>query len=96
MRDLPPAGRLDARGFNIGTGIETSVVALADALQRSAGSTVPVSFAPARPGEQQRSAVSIDKAERVLGWTPTVDLHNGLEETFGFFAARAGRERQAT
>jgi UDP-glucose 4-epimerase len=95
-RDLPKAGRLDARGFNIGTGIETSVVALAEALQKSAASSVPVSFAPARPGEQQRSAVSVDKAERVLGWSPSVELHEGLQETFGFFAARFGRERQPT
>ena len=95
-RDLPAAGRLDARGFNIGTGIETSVVALADALQKSARSSVPVHFAPARPGEQQRSAVSIAKATKVLGWTPEVDLHDGLEETFSFFAERFGRERQPT
>ena len=95
-RELPAPGRLDARGFNIGTGIETSVVALAEALQKSAASSVPLAFAPARPGEQQRSAVSIDKASRELGWGPTVDLHDGLEETFAFFAARHGRERQAT
>jgi len=95
-RDLPAPGRLDARGFNIGTGVETSVVELAESLQRSAGSSVPISFAPARPGEQQRSAVSIAKAERELGWQPQVNLHDGLEETFEFFAARFGRERQAT
>ena len=95
-RDLPAPGRLDARGFNIGTEIETSVVALAEALQRSAGSNVPIAFAPARPGEQQRSAVSIAKAQRVLGWRPEVNLHDGLEETFAFFAARFGRERQTT
>jgi nucleoside-diphosphate-sugar epimerase len=68
----------------------------ADALQRSAGSNVPLAFAPARPGEQQRSAVNIEKAERELGWRPTVELHDGLEETFAFFAARFGRERQPT
>jgi UDP-glucose 4-epimerase len=95
-RELPPAGRLDSRGFNIGTGIETSVVALAEALQKSAGSSVPLAFAPARPGEQQRSAVSIEKAQRALGWRPTVNLHDGLEETFAFFAARFGQERQTT
>ena len=95
-RDLPAPGRLDARGFNVGTGIETSVVALAEALQRSAGSNVPLAFAPARPGEQQRSAVNIEKAQRELGWRPTVELHDGLEETFAFFAARFGREQQAT
>jgi len=95
-RTLPAPARLDARGFNIGTGVETSVVDLAAALQRSAGSDVPVHVAPARPGEQQRSAVSIEKARRELGWTPRVDLHAGLEETFSFFAARFGRERQPT
>jgi UDP-glucose 4-epimerase len=95
-RTLPAPARLDARGFNIGTAIETSVLDLAAALQRSAGSGVPVQRAPARPGEQQRSAVNIEKAKRELGWTPRVDLHAGLEETFSFFAARFGRERQPT
>jgi UDP-glucose 4-epimerase len=95
-RELPPPGRLDARGFNIGTGIETSVIQLAAALQTSAGSNVPVTLAPMRPGEQQRSAVSIDKAQRVLRWQPKVALHEGLEETFAFFAERFRRERQLT
>ena len=95
-RELPAAGRLDARGFNIGTGIETSVIQLAEALQKSAGSNVPINPAPMRPGEQQRSAVRIDKAQRVLGWQPNVGLHEGLEETFAFFAARFRRERQPT
>ena len=95
-RTLPAPARLDARGFNIGTGVETSVIDLAAALQRSAGSDVPVHLAPARPGEQQRSAVSIAKAKRELEWTPRVGLHVGLEETFSFFAARFGRERQPT
>jgi len=95
-RTLPAPARLDARGFNSGTGIETSVIDLAAALQRSAGSDIPVHLAPARPGEQQRSAVSIDKAKRELAWTPRVDLHAGLEETFAFFAAQFGRERQPT
>ncbi|HUQ82538.1 MAG TPA: NAD-dependent epimerase/dehydratase family protein [Gemmatimonadaceae bacterium] len=95
-RELPAPGRLDARGFNIGTGIETSVLELAETLQRSAGSSVPISNAPARPGEQQRSAVSIAKAERELGWRPQVKVHDGLKETFAFFAERFGRERQTT
>jgi nucleoside-diphosphate-sugar epimerase len=72
------------------------VIELANALQKSAKSDVPINNAPMRPGEQQRSAVSIEKAQRVLGWQPTVGLHEGLEETFAFFAERFGRERQTT
>ena len=95
-RDLPTPGRLDARGFNIGTGVETSVIELAEALKRTAGSDVSIQLAPPRPGEQQRSAVSIAKAGRVLGWTPQVPLDEGLEETLNFFTERFGRERQPT
>ena len=86
--DLPPVGKLDARAFNVGTGVETSVTDLADTLRRAAGSDVRAEHAPARPGELARSAVSIEKARRVLGWAPTVQLTEGLAETFAFFAAR--------
>jgi UDP-glucose 4-epimerase len=87
-RPLPPAGRLDARGFNVGTGIETSVVELAEQLQAAAGRRVGIVNAPARPGEQQRSAVRIDRARELLGWTPRTSLADGLAETYAWFAAR--------
>jgi UDP-glucose 4-epimerase len=83
---LPSAGRLDARGFNIGTGIETSVTTLATTLARVANSSVSIEHAPARPGEQQRSSVKIDKAAAGLDWRPTVTLDAGLSETYAWFA----------
>jgi UDP-glucose 4-epimerase len=87
-RPIPPAGRLDARGFNIGTGVGTTVVDLARALNRAAGASVPIEHAPARPGEQQRSVVKIDKAAALLGWRPEVALDRGVVETFQWFAER--------
>jgi UDP-glucose 4-epimerase len=45
--DLPPVGKLDARGFNIGTGVETSVNRLAELLNRAAPAPVAVRRAPA-------------------------------------------------
>ena len=91
-RALPRAGLLDARGFNIGTGIETSVNELASALQRAAGSPAAIENLPARPGECQRSAVSIGKAAEVLGWRPEVALEDGLAQTYAYFAARHTRQ----
>lgn len=77
-RELPPPKQVDVRAYNIGTGVETSVVELAATLQRAASSSVPVHFAAARPGEQQRSTVNIEKAARELGWKPEVSLQDGL------------------
>ncbi|HEY0972152.1 MAG TPA: NAD-dependent epimerase/dehydratase family protein [Gemmatimonadales bacterium] len=87
-RELPPAGRLDARAFNVGTGVETTVLELAAELQDAAGRQVGVKHAPARPGEQMRSAVKIGKAREVLGWEPQTALDTGLAETYAWFAAR--------
>jgi UDP-glucose 4-epimerase len=85
-KPLPEKGRLDARGFNIGTGIGTSVLEIARLLQETAGSSVPIELAPARPGEQQESSVNADKAGEVLGWTPQVTLAQGLAKTYKWFA----------
>jgi UDP-glucose 4-epimerase len=91
-RPLPPVGALDARAFNVGTGIETSVNTLATMLRDAGGNATPIERAPARPGELQRSALVIEKAARDLGWRPQVGLADGLRETFEFFAARRAQQ----
>ena len=87
-RPLPSAGSLDARAFNVGTSVETSVVELAQLLREIAGTSVEAKHAPERPGEQRRSAVDVRKSQRVLGWQPTMALRDGLAETYRYFAAR--------
>ncbi len=86
---LPPRERLDARGFNIGTGKGTSVIEIATLLQEVAGTKVAIEFAPHRPGEQQESFVNADKARELLGWIPQVTLAEGLATTFAWFKQRA-------
>ena len=87
-KPLPEKGRLDARGFNIGTGEGTSVLEIARLLQKTAGSEVPIEFAPHRPGEQQESFVNAGKAREILGWAPEVTLSEGLAKTYAWFAQR--------
>jgi UDP-glucose 4-epimerase len=94
--ELPPVGPLDARAFNIGTGVETSVNRLAELLNQAAPTAVPVEHAPARAGELQRSVLKVDKAAEVLGWRPEVTIDAGLAETFRFFAERHAREAGAS
>jgi UDP-glucose 4-epimerase len=88
-KPLPEKGRLDARGFNIGTGKGTNVLEIAKLLQKAAGVQIPIEFAPHRPGEQQESFVNADKARDVLGWAPEVTLTEGLSKTYASFARQA-------
>ncbi len=87
-RPLPPVGLLDARAFNIGTGVGTPVVRLADILRAAAARDVPIEHAPKRPGEQQDSFLKVDKVGRELGWRATVSLEEGLQRSFDWFATR--------
>jgi UDP-glucose 4-epimerase len=77
---------LDSDGgvFNVGTGVETSVLGLYDAIQRASGATREPAFAEARLGELQRSVLDISLAERELGWRPGSSLDEGLARTWAW------------
>ncbi len=71
--------------YNVGTGRETSVVELLELCQRMAGTSLEPEFAPARPGEIQRSVLDPSRAVDELGWRPDKSLEDGLRETWEFF-----------
>src|SRR4051794_8189480 len=69
--------------YNVGTGVETSVLELVDALREvgGAGEEFQPEFAPERAGEVQRIAIDPSLAREELGWEPAVQLREGLERT---------------
>jgi UDP-glucose 4-epimerase len=69
--------------YNVGTGEETSVNALAARLG------LPTRPAPARAGEVFRSCLDPRRAARELGWTASTDLAAGLERTLEWARAQA-------
>ena len=62
---------------NIGTGQETSVNELYWAMAKNAGVTQPPVYAPARPGELDRSCLDPARASMHLGWKPWTTLEQG-------------------
>jgi UDP-glucose 4-epimerase len=77
------AGDSDAAGpINVGTGRETSVLELVDALGELGGAdSFEPEFAPARTGEVQAISIDAGRAERELGWRAEVGLEDGLRRT---------------
>jgi UDP-glucose 4-epimerase len=84
---LPSGNGLDSVAFNVGTGVATSVIDLANVLEEVSGRRSGRSFLPPRDGELRHSTLDTAKI-RALGWSPQVTLHEGLGETFGWIAAR--------
>ena len=91
VRDVTAAtiAALDADGgvFNVGTGVETSVVELYDAVRRVTGVNREAQQADPRPGEILRSVLDVSRANRDLGWRPQHDLEGGLAETWAWITA---------
>jgi UDP-glucose 4-epimerase len=77
--------------LNIGTGIETSVQQLYDAMAKLSGFKEPPKYAPARPGEVQRSALDPGRAAIHLGWKPFTALEEGLARTLEHFKGQRAR-----
>jgi UDP-glucose 4-epimerase len=88
---FPRARSLDDRGFNVGTGIETSVTGLADTLIGIAASDAPVEHAPARRGELRHSSLDATRL-RNLGWAPRQGLEEGLRVTYEWIREQAAGE----
>jgi len=68
--------------LNVGTGTETSVLELYEALREVTGFGAEPRFAPARPGELNRISLDPRRAEELLGWRARVDLASGLRHTW--------------
>lgn len=86
---VPALSSIDDVAFNVGTGVETSVNALAQAMIAATGVTVPVQHAPERTGELRRSAVDVGRAAREWRWRPEVGLAEGLKRTYAWIAEEA-------
>ncbi|MEQ1823885.1 MAG: NAD-dependent epimerase/dehydratase family protein [Fimbriimonadaceae bacterium] len=75
----------DSMTVNIGTGRETSVLDLVDALELIVGQAISREHHEGRIGEIRRSCLCADLAQEKLGWTANTGLHSGLAETVRFF-----------
>ena len=82
-------GRQPARGrasdvtgaFNVGRGVETSVLDIVEALAAQSGNGFEADHAPARTGEVQHIALDPSRTKAELGWEAQVDLDQGLATT---------------
>jgi UDP-glucose 4-epimerase len=80
-----------ARGgaFNVGCGSSRTLLELHRELARLAGATAPPNHGPARTGDVRRSAASIDRACRILGYEPRVAFDAGLARTLAWYRSGA-------
>jgi len=80
---IPASADLDQRAYNVGTGVETSVLALAESLRQVSGRYVDIVHGEERPGELRHSCLDTRKL-RALGWQPKYEIDDGLGITYRY------------
>ena len=71
--------------FNVGTGVETSVLELCSMLKRLAGVDIREQYGPEQAGEVQRSCLDAARLKKETDWYPKVSLADGLKRTIDHF-----------
>jgi UDP-glucuronate decarboxylase len=73
---------------NVGNPGEFTMRELADEVARAAGVEVRTRFCPLPADDPRQRRPDITRAQKLLGWEPTVPLREGLKRTVTYFAER--------
>jgi len=71
--------------YNLGWGRPTSINEICSVLVNITSYSLPVQYGPAKVGETRHIYLDASKAQRDLGWVPTITLEEGLEKTVDYF-----------
>ncbi|RFA08429.1 hypothetical protein B7R54_03720 [Subtercola boreus] len=71
--------------INIGNPHEQTLLEIAEAVIRLSGSTSTIELHPRPVDDPERRQPDITKATELLGWTPKVDVEQGLAQTIEWF-----------
>jgi UDP-glucuronate decarboxylase len=81
----------DPGPVNLGNPAEVTMIELAAAVLAATGATTPVQHLAALPDDPERRRPDITKARQLLGWTPQVELADGLQATVDDLRAQLAR-----
>lgn len=90
------SGDVSNETINVAAGKGSSLVDLATWIGEALGVEPRIEIAPTRPGEISRYVADISKARRLLGYTPTTFLREGVQKAIawaGVEASEAARRR---
>lgn len=82
-----PADAVSGWVTNAGAGSRTSLNQLLSLVENVTGRPVKREYGEPRAGDVRDSQASLERADRVLGYRPSVDLEEGLRRTWEWFEA---------
>jgi len=82
------APKAAGEAFNIACGERHSVLAIAQTIERLLGRKLKIEHTPTRAGDVRHTLASIEKAQRLLDYRPTVGFEEGMRRTIDALRAQ--------
>jgi UDP-glucuronate 4-epimerase len=79
--------------YNVGGGVEASMLETIALLERLAGRRLEVRELPPAPGDQRRTSADTTRIRTELGWAPRVSLEDGLQAQWEWVSGRVAARR---
>lgn len=73
----------ETRTFNVGGGVGSSLNDIVAILRTVLARPIEVAYRDGRSFDVPKSVLSIDKARRLIGWAPRIDLQDGIRRMLG-------------
>ena len=86
-----PGKNVAGRVFNVATGRPIDLNQIFQMLKRLTGYSGETKYSPSRPGDVKHSLADISRAERYLGYKPTVYFEEGLDRTIEWYRSRESK-----
>jgi GDP-L-fucose synthase len=78
----------DSDPVNLGAGMEISIRELAEKIAALCGFKGTLAWDPSKPDGQPRRSLDVSRAKKLLGWSATTGLDEGLKRTIAWYRAR--------
>ncbi|HYO90167.1 MAG TPA: UDP-glucuronic acid decarboxylase family protein [Pyrinomonadaceae bacterium] len=76
--------------INLGNPGEFTIKELAEEVARICGTGARIKYCPLPQDDPRQRKPDITRAQKLLNWSPTIPLREGLEHTIAYFAGRVG------
>lgn len=80
--------------YNVAVGDQTTLVDMFSILKNIAQSDINANFGPPRIGDIKHSLADINKAKKLLGYNPAVDIKQGLELAFDWYKTNLIKQQE--
>lgn len=88
VQGIEAAMRYDKSNFeiiNLGNNYSVSLTELIGAIEKVVGKKAVIEHLPEQPGDVPKTFADISKAKKLLGYQPTIELGDGLQQFYNWF-----------